>query len=330
VLARSQIQEVFPLAACLRLAENSRLGFGPVASTSQWGSGFSISSSTLGLSASLYDGRVRPRSTGKERDTESGNDYFEARYYSSQMGRFMSPDLGGPVPNMPDAVPWADFDNPQSLNLYSYVLNNPLTNADSDGHDVNVCDIDRHCHEMSNDQYKAAQQTNNQGGLNAPTLDQVGMNGNGSGQFYATNITDTSGKVVGTATYISDGGADYYANRNGIDFINTKTAPVVNAIGWGTVGLMGVLTGAEFVGGAGELTTLGDITATPTAGELSAAENTLATGGRKGVEKAIQTLSRRIAEHQEKLKTISGNPGSIERELATWRRAIVALQQVLK
>jgi RHS repeat-associated protein len=32
------------------------------------------------------------RTTGKERDTESGNDYFEARYYSSAMGRFMSPD----------------------------------------------------------------------------------------------------------------------------------------------------------------------------------------------------------------------------------------------
>ena len=27
--------------------------------------------------------------TGKERDSESGNDYFEARYYSSAMGRFM-------------------------------------------------------------------------------------------------------------------------------------------------------------------------------------------------------------------------------------------------
>src|SRR5579863_2587180 len=32
------------------------------------------------------------RITGKERDTESGNDYFEARYYSSNMGRFLSPD----------------------------------------------------------------------------------------------------------------------------------------------------------------------------------------------------------------------------------------------
>ena len=32
-------------------------------------------------------------STGKERDTESGNDYFGARYYASTMGRWLSPDL---------------------------------------------------------------------------------------------------------------------------------------------------------------------------------------------------------------------------------------------
>jgi len=39
--------------------------------------------------------------TGKERDTESGNDYFDARYYSSNLGRFMSPDWSAkeePVP----------------------------------------------------------------------------------------------------------------------------------------------------------------------------------------------------------------------------------------
>jgi len=130
VLARSQIQEVFPLAACSRLAENSRLGFAPVASTSRWASGFSISSNTLGLSASLYDGRVRPRSTGKERDAESGNDYFEARYYSSAMGRFLSPDWSAKE----EPVPYAKLDDPQSLNLYAYVRNNPLARTDPDGH----------------------------------------------------------------------------------------------------------------------------------------------------------------------------------------------------
>ncbi len=73
--------------------------------------------------------------TGKERDSESGNDYFGARYYSSSMGRFMSPDWSVKV--MP--VPYAKLDNPQSLNLYSYMYNNPLRGTDPDGHDGNPC-----------------------------------------------------------------------------------------------------------------------------------------------------------------------------------------------
>ncbi|MGB9078731.1 MAG: RHS repeat-associated core domain-containing protein [Terracidiphilus sp.] len=68
--------------------------------------------------------------TGKERDSESGNDYFGARYYASSMGRFMSPDWS--VKAQP--VPYAKLDDPQSLNLYSYVRNNPLSRVDKDGH----------------------------------------------------------------------------------------------------------------------------------------------------------------------------------------------------
>ena len=71
-----------------------------------------------------------PHSTSKERDIESGNDYFGARYYASSMGRFMSPDWSAKI--MP--VPYAKLDNPQSLNLYAYVGNNPLTRFDPDGH----------------------------------------------------------------------------------------------------------------------------------------------------------------------------------------------------
>ena len=69
--------------------------------------------------------------TGKERDSESGNDYFGARYYASSMGRFMTPDWSAKE----EPVPYAKLDNPQSLNLYAYVLNNPLIRADLDGHD---------------------------------------------------------------------------------------------------------------------------------------------------------------------------------------------------
>ena len=68
--------------------------------------------------------------TGKERDTESGLDYFGARYYASNMGRFMSPDYS----DGPDPVPFGDLANPQSLDLYSYVGNNPVDGVDDDGH----------------------------------------------------------------------------------------------------------------------------------------------------------------------------------------------------
>jgi RHS repeat-associated protein len=74
--------------------------------------------------------------TGKERDTESGLDYFGARYYASSMGRWMSPDWA----EKPEAVPYSSLDNPQTLNLYGYVNNNPITKRDPDGHVVGVDD----------------------------------------------------------------------------------------------------------------------------------------------------------------------------------------------
>ena len=75
----------------------------------------------------------RYKFTGKERDAESGLDYFGARYYGSSMGRFSSPDDGADaVMGVP--VPFADLNNPQSLNLYSYVLNNQMASIDANGH----------------------------------------------------------------------------------------------------------------------------------------------------------------------------------------------------
>lgn len=53
-----------------------------------------------------------------------------ARYYASQLGRFLTPDWS----EDPEPIPYADLSNPQSLNLYSYVLNNPVTATDPNGH----------------------------------------------------------------------------------------------------------------------------------------------------------------------------------------------------
>jgi RHS repeat-associated protein len=64
------------------------------------------------------------RFTGKERDAETGLDYFGARYFSGAQGRFTSPD-----PLLNSGRPW----EPQSWNRYAYVLNNPLKYSDPDG-----------------------------------------------------------------------------------------------------------------------------------------------------------------------------------------------------
>ena len=67
--------------------------------------------------------------SGKERDTESGLDNFGARYYGSNMGRFMTPD---PKPASARLV------DPQSWNRYAYTRNNPLKYVDRDGKDYQI------------------------------------------------------------------------------------------------------------------------------------------------------------------------------------------------
>jgi RHS repeat-associated protein len=82
------------------------------------------------------------RFTGKERDAESGLDYFGARYYGSALGRFTSPDefkggfddLNGQAAFAAGPIPYADISDPQTLNKYVYVRNNPLRYVDPNGH----------------------------------------------------------------------------------------------------------------------------------------------------------------------------------------------------
>lgn len=73
--------------------------------------------------------------TDKEKDGEDGLDYFGGRYYDPYQPRFMTADWA----EKPEAVPYSDLSDPQSLNLYAYVRNNPVSRTDPDGHCLPDC-----------------------------------------------------------------------------------------------------------------------------------------------------------------------------------------------
>ncbi|MSP13297.1 MAG: RHS repeat-associated core domain-containing protein, partial [Chloroflexi bacterium] len=61
--------------------------------------------------------------TGQKWDASPGLMFYGSRYYDSSLGRFLQPDTIVPEPG-----------NPQSLNRYTYVDNNPLRYTDPSGH----------------------------------------------------------------------------------------------------------------------------------------------------------------------------------------------------
>ncbi len=126
--------------------------------------------------------------TGKERDAESVFDYFEARYAGSNFSRFLSPDpLGG-----------HQLD-PQTLNRYSYVRNNPLNLTDPTGLDFNL----------------SCTQTKD----NSSTC-QGGVQG--------TTTTDADGKSTFNPTVINNGKDGNLVDQNGNKYSGTFDGQNVN------------------------------------------------------------------------------------------------------
>ena len=83
--------------------------------------------------------------TGQRRD-DTGLLYYHARYYDPTLGRFVSPDSvvpGADALNATAGGSGAGPANPQQLNRYSYVANNPVNRTDPTGH-LGECNSDTH------------------------------------------------------------------------------------------------------------------------------------------------------------------------------------------
>jgi RHS repeat-associated protein len=145
---------------------------------------------------------VRQQFTSKERDVETGLDYFGTRYFASTQGRFTSAD-----PLFASGRTWA----PQSWNRYSYVLNNPLRLIDPTG----LADEDPQDPKKQNEQPKpVAVDQISVGGvtvkveqMNEPAGFQKVINGTervGVGVQLNFTVTDVNGKPLEGATAIEN------------------------------------------------------------------------------------------------------------------------------
>jgi RHS repeat-associated protein len=162
--------------------------------------------------------------TGKERDAESGLDNFGARYDASNLGRFMTTDWA----SKPTTVPYALFGDPQTLNLYAYVRNNPLSRSDVDGHCADhykdgTCKVNVDA-ATGKAGAKAGKQL--EGVLNK--YDKAVNALNDKDKF---NIKDSNGKVIGSMT-----GKEIKAVWNGTSFTVTDPKYANGGVGGGTSG----------------------------------------------------------------------------------------------
>ena len=88
---------------------------------------------------------VRQKFTGQIRDGENQLYYFNARYYSSTLGRFTSVD-----PENADA----QAESPQSWNAYVYAGNNPHLYTDPSGKEITICGPDgKNCYVHTNNEF---------------------------------------------------------------------------------------------------------------------------------------------------------------------------------
>jgi hypothetical protein len=243
----------------------------------------------------------------------------------------------------PDVI---DDENPQAWNMYSYVQNNPLIATDPDGLDCVYA--------------SGASDNPSPGGAGTVTVvrgDCVNAGGKNDSGVFVDGTIDTNSPVT---TDAATGDLNFgVSNENGgygtgkiTNFYAPQTPDQLNPFAqgvftqldqmnimnntlkiFGASVVIGVTSGAACYylcpEGAGAMT-LGEIRPGPGA---SKAARIAAQGGKKALERAIRSLTKKIAEHEAKIaaaKASGGFTSSMESEVANWKSVVQAMQNILR
>jgi RHS repeat-associated protein len=182
-------------------------------------------------------GGIRQEFTSKERDPESGLDFFLARYYSGAGGRFTGVDPANAAASAAD---------PQSWNGYTYARNNPLLYTDPDGETYRVCPQGGQCFDTSDEEF--AQLQRNPGNGVSLSNGDINVFANGqwvqAGTYWQTDVDLTSWQVRGVAQGMRTAAP-------AVNLAAAATATVIGAaaggIAYGAAGAMGLSEASAFI-----------------------------------------------------------------------------------
>jgi len=167
--------------------------------------------------------------TSKERDAETGLDFFGARYMSSAQGRFTSPD---------DFLKDSDVRDPQSWNKYAYVRNNPLKLVDPKGEAATVSTT---CTNRQDGQTTC--QVNIQASVAIYAANGSGLSNNQLKETAAAIKKGTEGSWQGTFT--KDGVAYNVTSAVTVSIVGSEKAGVNS----GAQNVIGITNGNAMAGG---------------------------------------------------------------------------------
>jgi len=149
--------------------------------------------------------------TGHIKDSATGLNYMQARYYDPVMGRMLSLD--------PETFTSKDM-NQNYFNRYTYTMNNAVNSIDPDGKQFGGC---QHCNDYQTTNYQKQ----------APTSGQVTTRGGGTAPANGTTYADGRYDPTGANSYRVD------SNGNGIGHealdLAGQTGDAVHAAMDGTV-----------------------------------------------------------------------------------------------